>query len=454
MKRATRNVLVSAVLAIALCISVIAGATFALFTSKSSVNIAITSGNVEVTATATELKVYSPKAVSEDGIVDATDASDGESTFANGGTATLDGNTVTLKNMTPGDKATFKITVKNESTVAVKYRTVIEAEDDGLFAALKVDIGGKAAVGATEWKKLEANEEIADAEKVCSIELPVDTNGDYKGKKCTLTFSVEATQGNAETVNEVIVTPETLATTQFKSDTTYVFAAGEYGEHGEPANQLVFYELQNITLIGKGAKFKSLSINSVDYVDPDHDNPVNNDKSTLTVKGFEVEDTLMIVAADKNVVIDNNTAGQITLKTNVSATELTIKNNKLNGGLEYGIYVVPNVTDYNLTITGNTFENVKSHAIHVQGGGDGSAVTAAKTVTVSGNTFNSYGANGKSGRAAFKIWADTKLAPNDTDPMNDAAKALAASILADNTFGSLGENCVVADFYGKSVAFN
>ena len=199
MKNAKRNVIVSAMLAIALCVSVVAGATFALFTSNSSVNIAITSGNVEVTATASDLVVYSPKSVNETGIVDDADISDNTNevkVFGNGGTAALSGSELKLDNMTPGDKATFKITVKNKSTVAIKYRTVIEAADEGLLAGLKISIGGKNTVGATEWQKLEANAEIPDAEKACVIELPVNAGSEYENKKCTLTFTVEATQGN------------------------------------------------------------------------------------------------------------------------------------------------------------------------------------------------------------------------------------------------------------------
>ena len=198
MKNAKRNVIVSSFMAIALCMSIVAGATFALFTSNSSVNIAITSGNVEVVATASNLVVYSPTSVNENGIVDATDASDGVKTFANGGTATLTGGEVTLDNMTPGDKATFDITVENKSTVAIKYRTVIEAQDEGLLAGLDISIAGKTTVGATEWKKLEAGAKIEGVEKECEIELPVTASSDYKGKKCTLKFTVEAKQGNVE----------------------------------------------------------------------------------------------------------------------------------------------------------------------------------------------------------------------------------------------------------------
>ena len=199
MKNVKRNVIVSSFMAIALCMSIVAGATFALFTSNSSVNIAITSGNVEVTATASDLTVYSPTSVNEDGIVNADNAVDENGgKFVNGGTATLTGSELKLDNMTPGDKATFKITVKNKSTVAIKYRTVIEAQDEGLFAGLAINIGGKNTVGATEWQKLEANAEISDAEKACVIELPVKAGSEYRNKKCTLKFTVEAKQGNVE----------------------------------------------------------------------------------------------------------------------------------------------------------------------------------------------------------------------------------------------------------------
>ena len=186
---------------------------------------------------------------------------------------------------------------------------------------------------------------------------------------------------------------------------------------------------------------------------------VDLDNSTLTVKGFDVAKTLMIDEADKKVVVEGNTAAQITVKAHLSSQSIVVNNNIITGGAGaangYGVYVVPNVSDYDLTVTGNTFTDVQNHAIHVQGVGDGSAVTAAKSITVTGNTFTSYGANGKPDRAAFKIWEDTKLAPNDTDPLNDAAKALAKTVKENNSFATdLGENCVVADFYGKTVAFN
>ena len=254
-------------------------------------------------------------------------------------------------------------------------------------------------------------------------------------------------------VDVVTVTPDAIPS-PFRANTAYFFEAGNYGDQ-----HFVITDKENVTLIGKtGAKFDSLQISSIDYVNPSIGQEVDLDNSTLTVKGFEVAKTLMIVEADKNVVVEDNTAAQITVKANLSSQSIAVNNNIITGGdgaaNSYGVYIVPNVTDYDLTVTGNSFTNVKSHAISVQGCGDGSAVTAAKSITVTGNTFTSYGTNNKTGRAAFKIWEDTKLAPNGTDPLNDAAKALAKSVNDNNYFATLGTNCVVADFYGKTVAFN
>ncbi len=80
------KVVVTALLAIVLCVSLIAGATFALFTSESSVNVAVSSGKVDVVATLdSEVTLYSPASISQDGeVTDPTDASN-KNAFANGG---------------------------------------------------------------------------------------------------------------------------------------------------------------------------------------------------------------------------------------------------------------------------------------------------------------------------------------------------------------------------------
>lgn len=90
-----------AVLSIALCASLIAGATFAIFTSESKVNIAVTSGKVNVTATVDNLRLYSLDNIDLATLTGTEKERTAEGKFLNEGTATLSGNTLSLDKLTP-----------------------------------------------------------------------------------------------------------------------------------------------------------------------------------------------------------------------------------------------------------------------------------------------------------------------------------------------------------------
>ena len=90
-----------AVLSIALCASLIAGATFAIFTSETKVNIAVTSGKVNVTATVDNLRLYSLDNIDLAELTGTEKERTEEGTFINGGTAGLTGNALTLDRLTP-----------------------------------------------------------------------------------------------------------------------------------------------------------------------------------------------------------------------------------------------------------------------------------------------------------------------------------------------------------------
>lgn len=208
-----KKALLSSVLTIVLCLSLIAGSTFALFTSEAKVNVAVTSGKVDVTATIDEesLALYSPKAIDLNGEITDTTNVAGE-TFFNGGTAVLDGSTLTLSGITPGDKAEFTINIENNSNVKIQYRTVVSYTDNnGLFKGLKFNIGGTTVTNKSDWSALEAGADISDL--VCSVELPANAGNSYQGKTCTLVFTVEAVQSNTA--------PRDLVQTNSHVGTTY-----------------------------------------------------------------------------------------------------------------------------------------------------------------------------------------------------------------------------------------
>lgn len=196
-KTMKRNVVVSAILAIMLCISLITGATFALFTSESKVNIAVTSGKVDVRAyiDETTLSLYSPKGINAvtGEITDDTNAATNVA-FYNGGTATLSDNTLTLDKISAGDEVTFDIVVTNYSNITAKFKTTYTAEGDSeLIEELDVYAGetqgyvqlNAAAEGGTVVNTLH-----------CYVKLP--TTATAQGKTASISFAVNAVQGNAD----------------------------------------------------------------------------------------------------------------------------------------------------------------------------------------------------------------------------------------------------------------
>ena len=460
-QKATKRALLTSVMALVMCVVMLVGTTFAWFTDTASTAVnKIQTGNLKVDIIGENSDSHIEK-------LSFTKAAGAESE------ALL---------WEPGCRyLTEGFRIANNGNLALKWKAQVNTgtttANEGNFDLLDVIdfyLVTKAADGTeteTALDEFTGNLKKTETSDVYYIKGVMQTTAGNDYQDLTLdgiTITVYATQDTVENdsfnnqydkdaqypdVDVVTVTPDTIPS-PFRANTAYFFEAGNYGDQ-----HFVITDKENVTLIGKtGAKFDSLQISSIDYVNPSIGQEVDLDNSTLTVKGFEVAKTLMIVEADKNVVVEDNTAAQITVKANLSSQSIAVNNNIITGGANaangYGVYIVPNVTDYDLTVTGNSFTNVTSHAISVQGCGDGSAVTAAKSITVSGNTFASYGTNGKTGRAAFKIWEDTKLAPNGTDPLNEAAKALAKTVEENNSFATgLGENCVVADFYGKTVAF-
>ncbi len=136
-----KNALITSIMTIVLCLSLIAGSSFALFTSESTVNVAVTSGTVDVTATVENFVKGSELGEN----LSETDIS-------------YVGNSVTMNRIVPGDFVTFDLRIHNASNVTVKYRTVLRClEDNGLWSGLKITVGGADYSGATiasDWTTL------------------------------------------------------------------------------------------------------------------------------------------------------------------------------------------------------------------------------------------------------------------------------------------------------------
>ena len=219
-----KKALLSSILTIALCLSLIAGSTFALFTDSTEFNIAITSGDIEIKASAAINALYSAKGadVADDKyLVDEfghtyTHELQTNGYFLNGGTATVTNGNLEVVRLTPGDRVDVDIVVENNSNVAFVYRYKLEAVDSNLATGMVFTVDGESYEAVKTWTSEWYNAIYAPdgtpepvPTKTVSLELPVYAGNEYQSEVAenkieTVEYkiTVEAVQANAVTDNE------------------------------------------------------------------------------------------------------------------------------------------------------------------------------------------------------------------------------------------------------------
>ena len=234
-------------LAILLIMSLIVGATFALFTSKKKINIAVNAAEVDVTASidSSTLKTYSMGVLQNYGEFELGGTAD----FTNEGDLVLD-------LIAPGDKATFTIDVVNESTILVYYKITVDitpANEAGeaLAAALVKTANGK-TIGSAEanvgWTTLSVG---SDPEKVdIVIELPYDAGDECQGGMVNIAFVVEARQGNAPIDRSATIETLDSVLSEARSGDMIVLEAGENTSEAPLTAPIVIDK--DITLVPNG----------------------------------------------------------------------------------------------------------------------------------------------------------------------------------------------------------
>ena len=199
-------------LALVVCLVIVTGSTFSLFTSETGANIAITSGTVKMTADILDSSLtLTSKGIAQTG-----------GTFANGGTAKIvrdreDSNypLLDLDRITPGDRVEFSITITNSSNVKTAYRVIwteVENSIPDLGVYIKTTDGEEEVLtslvyGTSEWQYLEANAN-GESETITInlvIELPIDADNDNQTKSAKIDFAVEGVQANAVQAQETPV---------------------------------------------------------------------------------------------------------------------------------------------------------------------------------------------------------------------------------------------------------
>ena len=275
-----KKLILGSALGIIMCSSLIAGATMALFTSESKVNIAVTSGKVDVTATATEVTTYSRGVQTQDG------------TFENGGTAKIEGGELILDKVTPGDKAVVALEITNNSNVAHQQRI-------SLTGSLGAELMDQLIIGVSEtdsnftyysdyttaWTKVDAVTEPDTTTMYVSIELPEYVKNDWQGKECEIALAVEAVQGNADVSDTAVANEVYLVNDQTglakaiadmeRGETVILYG----GEENWATADIEYTEAKEITV--RGYKVGTMTINA-----PNGTINLYNDVSTLNVKAI------------------------------------------------------------------------------------------------------------------------------------------------------------------------
>lgn len=242
-----KKVILSSLVTIGCCASLMGGATYALFTSSTETGIEITSGTVDVTAKVGDITTHTPNAIDATTKVITDNSEYGNPAVS----AEFDGttNVLSIKNIMPGDVVTVPVTIANQGTVAYNWRMTItpdSSSDSDLIDQLIIGVTTTDSDGNTSteyYSSLEtaykacskdSDGKIKDEEITLTIELPTYATNASQGKSASLTLAVEAIQGNAtasseETAKHVYkVTSQDEITALFDSKTTNgEFESGE-----------------------------------------------------------------------------------------------------------------------------------------------------------------------------------------------------------------------------------
>ena len=382
-----KKALLASILTIAMCFSVIAGATFALFTSESTVNVAVTSGTVDVDATILEDTL----ATSSLGVAQANGA------FENGGNAAFDANAVlVLTNMTPGDAVTFSIEIKNNSNVNVQYR-VKWAVDGKLYEALVATADDTPIVNNTSaWELWTAP--ATDAEKVKTVEveltLPTEADNEYQNQSAAIAFTVEAVQGNGvldeaaseEQLRIALASSGTVTLTDnITLSSTIVLDAGKdvvidlAGKELTCANGPTIINNGKVTFVDNTistfAMRRAVVLGTVSNTSSDAElgrNAVVNNGEMIIMGGAFFSAETYAINNNGDLVISDATTGGIY---NAGSLEL---NNVTASNTVSGRHTVYHSGD-KLVINGGTYENSSNNAV---------IFSAGENATINGGTFN------------------------------------------------------------------
>lgn len=339
--------LVGSALAIAMSVSVATGATFALFTDKAEVSVAITAGKVDVEASLDNVRLYSM------GVLQ------GGTEFENLGYANLDttNNILTLTNITPGDKVEFDVNLSSLSNVKTKVRTIVEdvSENQELMSGLVIKVNGVETTVANSsatsgWVTADPTAGYNETMTV-SIELPADAGNEYQEKSANLRIAIEAVQWNG--VTEVASADDLVNAIAEESDV-------EITSNVALSDQIVL--TKDLTVYGNGNVISnsgaSKAVFRLDGATEDVNITLENVDLTCEGGAYTRAISVHNNTGDVNIVLKNCDikAGHYPINIgsgNTGNISITLENCTIEGYGVLNIWSQAEVTLKNCTLTGN-----------------------------------------------------------------------------------------------------
>ena len=391
-----KRLILSSVCSILLCLCLITGATFALFTSESKVNVAVTTGKVDVTAEVDNFKVYSGKWNETTGLYDS-ELQDGL-TFATSGQVLVEGNEIQITGMVPMDKLTFDIVIKNNSNVDAKYQTIFTLNgsegDVNLLDVLEITIEEPSntltnvKVGndvISNWVNLAPRTEGEDTSVTVlnvTIYLPESAGNEYQDLVANFTYCVTAIQQNAHTVDPV-------PADKTEDKTVYIYTVQDFKEFAESVNNGNTYARKTVKLMA------SLDLNNEEWT------PIGN--STTPFKGvFDGNaQTISNLKVTANPKMSN--VGLFGVTEDGEIRNLTVQNAEVKGRLNVGVVAgTPYTSKYtNINVIGD----IKVDGMAYVGGVGGKNAYANWTnVSIVANEGSYVNANSVENGSAYRTY--------------------------------------------------
>lgn len=260
-KSSKKTAIAAAILVVVMCAAIIAGATFALFTSTVTNDINVNTGDIKVTGSLTLDEAWSQ---SEEGAKTNATVSGNSATVQQGGTVSVNSETgaITFNKISLGDGAKFTLSLNIVNSIRTKYAVELQVAEgaDSTFLKdnLKVAFGdseaalSENAATVSDWKVLEINESGTQVDITFTISLPWTSTGiDAEGaQSIKLQLVTKAVQANASSGKDF----ETGDGTGYDTITEAIQNAKDGDTVMINANNITMPSLEELTAATEGKK--------------------------------------------------------------------------------------------------------------------------------------------------------------------------------------------------------